>query len=94
MTDLDKFYKLAKNILDYEPKHIVFYDRKLEVAMIYLGVKSDFQIQFAGGENEICLYLDLHNFYRISKDNLKDLNKIIEILQDNLIGKDLLKGIE
>lgn len=95
MTDLEKFYKLALNILDYEPKETIYYNGKLNLFRVHLSDDDEFTINFyIEEEKEICLRLNMFNAYYTTSENLRDIDKIIKVLNDNKVGKLLLDGIE
>ena len=93
MTDKEKFYRLALNVLNYEPKEVICYDGKLTVINIYLGKPEDYHLQFLLPEKELWLYLTFNENLLLTETDQMDLEKIIEIIKEKEIN-DLLEGIE
>ena len=94
MTDLLKFYKLALNILEHEPKETICYDGELALFKVHLGDDPDYALEFYTEDKEIRLQLNMFHALHSTPENLRDLDNIIKTLKDNKTGNLLLEGIE
>lgn len=97
MTNLEKFYKLALNLLNDRFKSVSYIDDKVSEVFVRLGKDCltfypntpirYFEYYSYRFQDELCV---------VGEDDPRKMNELIDLIKDNFVfrGKSLLEGIE